>query len=320
MLGGAGAGSIPNRDFGFRRRGGLFYRFVPMEEAISIRKLRKVFHSGTLRQSAVVALEGLDLQVRRGEVFGLLGPNGSGKSTTIKICLDLVRPTAGEVRLFGEPVARPQSRQRIGYVPEAPFFYGYLRGRALVESMGRLSGLAGDDLHDRAERVLAEVGLADAADRSIRTYSKGMLQRLGLAQALVHDPDLIILDEPTAGVDPIGAREITDRIRSLKEEGRTVLLCSHLLSQVESVCDRAAILHRGRKIAEGSLDSLLERTGRRPALVFEKAADLAEVRALAAGAGLAVSETAVGGRTLEEVFVEMVQGGAEATGKGESET
>ena len=290
-----------------------------MENAIVIRKLRKVFRSGAVRVSSVLALEGLDLEIRQGEVFGLLGPNGSGKSTTIKICLDLVRPTSGECLVFGGKTSRPGSRNRIGYVPEAPFFYGYLTGRGLVLSMGRFSGLGGQDLERRAAEAIGTVGLAGAEDRPIRTYSKGMLQRLGLAQAIVHDPDLIILDEPTAGVDPIGARQISDMIGLLKSRGKTVLLCSHLLSQVESVCDRVAILHHGRKIAEGTLDSLLKRTGEKPSLVFEGPGDLARAKELLAREGVPSTEGAGASRSLEEVFVEMVRGGDAAGPNGGKE-
>jgi len=278
-----------------------------MDNAITLRKLRKVFRSGAVRMSSVLALEGLDMEVRRGEVFGLLGPNGSGKSTTIKICLDLVRPTAGECLVFGGKPSRPESRRRIGYVPEAPFFYGYLSGETLVHSMGRFSGLSGADLHRRASEVIELVGLLGAEKRAIRTYSKGMLQRLGLAQALVHDPELIILDEPTAGVDPIGARQITEMIRFLKEKGKTVLLCSHLLSQVETVCDRVAILHRGRMLAEGSMESLLENAGRKPSLVFPDDESMAKGRKLAADAGLAVEEGGRASQSLEEIFVKLVR-------------
>ncbi len=280
-----------------------------MEEAISIRKLRKVFRSGTLRLGSVIALEGLDLTVGKGEVFGLLGPNGSGKSTTIKICLDLVRPTSGECRVLGSRTSVAATRRRVGYVPEAPLFYGHLKGRGLIESMGRFSGLTGADLRSGTDGVLETVGLQAAADRPIRTYSKGMLQRLGIAQALVHDPDLVILDEPTAGVDPIGARQITDLIRLLKSQGKTVLLCSHLLSQVETVCDRVAILHRGRMLAEGTLDSLLERTSPRPSLVFEDPASLEKGRAMLAEAGLAVAPGTESSRSLEDVFVSLVEEG-----------
>ncbi|MBC2601651.1 ABC transporter ATP-binding protein [Puniceicoccus vermicola] len=278
-----------------------------MEKAITLKKLRKVFRSGAVRISSVLALEGLDLEVRGGEVFGLLGPNGSGKSTTIKICLDLVRPTSGECLVFGGKASQPKSRQRIGYVPEAPFFYGYLTGESLVQSMGRFSGLSGSDLRKRTGDVLETVGLLGAEKRPIRTYSKGMMQRLGLAQALVHDPDLVILDEPTAGVDPIGARQITEMIRLLKSQGKTVLLCSHLLSQVESVCDRVAILHRGRMLAEGTLDDLLHSTGSKPSLLFENRKDLAKGREVATAAGLQVEEGAATAHSLEEVFVNLVR-------------
>ncbi len=278
-----------------------------MESAITLRGLRKVFRSGAVRISSVLALEGLDLEVHPGEVFGLLGPNGSGKSTTIKICLDLVRATSGECFVLGEKASRTESRRRIGYVPEAPFFYGYLSGEALVRSMGRFSGLGGKELRNRTWEVLETVGLKGAEKRAIRTYSKGMLQRLGLAQALVHDPDLIILDEPTAGVDPIGARQITEMIRFLKSEGKTVLLCSHLLSQVETVCDRVAILHRGRMLAQGSLDSLLRGTGGKPSLLFESREDLARGRGAVAAVGLRVEEGGAAAHSLEEVFVNLVR-------------
>tara|TARA_R100000027_G_scaffold67028_3_gene64300 strand:+ start:20133 stop:20993 length:861 start_codon:yes stop_codon:yes gene_type:complete len=278
-----------------------------MENAITLSKLRKVFRSGAVRVSSVLALEGLDLEVRSGEVFGLLGPNGSGKSTTIKICLDLVRPTSGECLVFGGKTSRPESRQRIGYVPEAPFFYGYLSGETLVQSMGRFSGLSGSALKKRTGDVLETVGLVGAEKRPIRTYSKGMLQRLGLAQALVHDPDLIILDEPTAGVDPIGARQITEMIRLLKSQGKTVLLCSHLLSQVESVCDRVAILHRGRMLAEGTLESLLKSTGHKPSLLFDSTEEQQKMRTMAEKAGVHVEEGADTALSLEEVFVKLVR-------------
>jgi len=278
-----------------------------MQEAITTRMLRKVFRAGTLRLGAITALEGLDLTVREGEVFGLLGPNGSGKSTTIKICLDLVRPTSGQCLVFGERTSRAATRRRVGYVPEAPFFYGYLKGRSLVESMGRFSGMSGDALRSRTGEVLETVELRAAADRPIRTYSKGMLQRLGLAQALVHDPDLVILDEPTAGVDPIGARQITDLIRLLKSRGKTVLLCSHLLSQVETVCDRVAILHRGRMLAEGPLDQLLDPTSARPSLVFEDAGARDRGRTILAGSGLSAVPGSDVRRSLEEVFVSLVE-------------
>jgi len=291
--------------------GMLVVNYCIMEQAITLRKLRKVFRSGSVRVTTVQALEGLNLEVRPGEVFGLLGPNGSGKSTTIKICLDLVRPTSGDCLVFGGKPSNPESRRRIGYVPEAPFFYGYLSGEALVQSMGRFSGLTGADLEKRTSEVIATVGLNGAEGRPIRTYSKGMLQRLGLAQALVHDPDLIILDEPTAGVDPIGAREITELIRLLKSKGKTVLLCSHLLSQVESVCDRVAILHRGRMIAEGTMDSLLQRTAHRPSLVYKSQQDLDEGRRLAEKAGISVSDGVGYERSLEEVFIDLVREGAE---------
>lgn len=230
--------------------------------AISIQNLRKDFPSG-LRGLVVRAVDSLSLEVRKNEIFGLLGPNGSGKSTTIKVLLGLLNPNQGEVRIFGQSANRVESRRLVGYLPEAPYFYRYLTGMELVCHFARLSGMTHKkERRERALNVIEKVGLEDARDRPIRTYSKGMLQRIGLAQALVQDPPLLILDEPTAGVDPIGAAEMARIILRLKEEGKTVLLCSHLLSQVENLCDRVAVLHRGHLLAEGSLDSLLTEQSR----------------------------------------------------------
>jgi len=280
---------------------------VPMSNAIEIHQLKKVFKTGAVFIRALTALDSLDLTVRQGEVFGLLGPNGSGKSTTIKICLDLVRPTSGECLLFGEKTSHAKARQRVGYVPEAPLFYGYLSGLALMDSMGRFSGMSGKELVEARNRTLELVELADAAERPIRTYSKGMLQRLALAQALVHDPDLIILDEPTAGVDPIGSNQITDLIRYLKKEGKTILLCSHLLSQVESVCDRVAILHRGVKLVEGTMTDLAKVTDADHVLRFSNPEDGTKAEEILRKEGLPFTRQPSAGGTLEDVFLSLVQ-------------
>jgi ABC-2 type transport system ATP-binding protein len=209
------------------------------------------------RRGWLVAVDSLDLTVRAGEVFGLLGPNGSGKSTTLKILLGLMRQSAGVCRLFGQEGSRPDARARVGLLPENPYFHRFLSGEETLRFYGRLCGMSGASLNERIPGLLRMVGLSDAGHRRLGTYSKGMLQRIGLAQALVHDPELVLLDEPTAGVDPLGARDIKDLIIELKRQGKTVVLCSHLLEHVEEVCDRIAILHQGRKLVEGSLDELL---------------------------------------------------------------
>lgn len=225
--------------------------------AISIKGLRKDFPSG-LRGLIVRAVDDLNLEIKENEIFGLLGPNGSGKSTTIKILLGLLNPTRGEASIFDQPSDKVAARRLIGYLPEAPYFYRYLSGRELVMLFARLSGLQEKSAREkRADEIIELVGLKDAQKRPIKTYSKGMLQRIGLAQALVQNPPLVILDEPTAGVDPIGAAGISDIVRNLKANGKTVLLCSHLLSQVESLCDRVAVLNKGKLLAEGPLGSLL---------------------------------------------------------------
>ena len=204
-----------------------------------------------------VVLHDLSLAVAPGEVFGFLGPNGAGKTTTIKILLGLVRPTAGAARIFGLPAGGRAARARIGYLPEHFRFHDWLTGEALLDFHGRLAGLDAAERRARVPTVLARVGLAGRGGDSIRSYSKGMTQRIGLAQAILHRPDLVLLDEPTSALDPIGRREVRDLIRSLRSEGVAVFLNSHLLSEVELVCDRAAIVDRGRVVASGPLAELL---------------------------------------------------------------
>jgi ABC-2 type transport system ATP-binding protein len=227
-----------------------------VEVAVSIENITKDF-SLKFRGLKLRAVDGLSLEIPQGEIFGLLGPNGSGKSTTLKILLGLIKPTSGEIKIFGSRNSKVKSRARIGYLPEAPYFYSYLTGRELVTFYARICGVAKADIAEKISEVISLVGLEEASSRRIETYSKGMLQRIGLAQALVHDPDLIVLDEPMAGVDPLGATEITKVILELKKRGKTILLCTHLLAQVEEICDRIAILDRGNLILEGTVESLL---------------------------------------------------------------
>ncbi|MFU8848312.1 MAG: ABC transporter ATP-binding protein [Opitutales bacterium] len=226
------------------------------ESAISIRQLTKDFPVG-ISGKKLRAVDHLDLEVANNEIFGLLGPNGSGKSTTIKIVLGLLEPSVGECRIYGRPSRTVAARHSVGFLPEAPYFYRYLSGRELVRYYARLCGVAKGGLDAAVDSVIELVGMTEAAHRRVGTYSKGMLQRIGLAQAIVHDPQLVILDEPTAGVDPLGAAAIAEIIRELKARGKTILLSSHLLAQIEGLCDRVAILHRGQLVREGRIEDLV---------------------------------------------------------------
>jgi ABC-2 type transport system ATP-binding protein len=224
-------------------------------DAIRTEGLTKKYALGW-RKGRLLALDHLNLRVREGEVYGLLGPNGSGKSTTLKLILDLVSPTDGRAWIFDVPCEKVVSRLHVGFLPENPYFYRYLTGAETLEFFGRLCGMSGTSLKKRIDELLELVGLPHARDRRLAGYSKGMLQRIGLAQALIHDPKLLLLDEPTAGVDPIGSKDIRDLIHRLKEMGKTVLLSSHLLAQVQDVCDRIGILNLGRMILEGEVSQL----------------------------------------------------------------
>jgi len=258
-----------------------------MEEvpAVRIRDLEKVFPI-PLRRRQVVAIRGLSLDIPAGHVYGLLGPNGSGKSTTLKILLGLVTPTSGTTEIFGVSSSRVASRTEVGFLPENPYFYKFLTGEETISFYGKLCGLGGRKLRERVTELLEIVGLSYAGERRIGGYSKGMLQRIGLAQALVHDPRLLILDEPTAGVDPAGSRQIRDLILELKERGKTILLTSHLLEQVQEVCDRIGILARGRLVREGSLDILTGITGQTEYLIENAGPELqAEISKLATAHG-----------------------------------
>jgi len=232
-----------------------------MAPAIEARGLRKVYRS-RFGGRAVEALAGIDLTVEAGEVFGLLGPNGAGKTTAVKVLLGLTHPTAGSASLFGVPVSDPESRRRVGYLPEGHRFPGYLTARQTLSIFGRMSGVDGATLASRIPALLARVRLSDWADVRVKKFSKGMTQRLGLAAALVHEPDILLLDEPTDGVDPVGRREIRDLLQEEAGKGKAILLNSHLLSEVELVCSRVAVLRRGSVAAEGRIDELTAQTAR----------------------------------------------------------
>ena len=212
---------------------------------------------GKVYPGRVRALDGLDLTVQPGELFGFLGPNGAGKTTTVQLLIGAIRPSSGSAVLLGRPLGDREARRQLGYLPEQFQFPGFLTPRGLLDFHGRLLGLSARDRRSRGEELIGLVGLEAAAGRKLRTFSKGMLQRIGLAQALLGRPSLLLLDEPTSGLDPIGTRNVRDLLTWLKTQGVAVFLNSHLLSEVELVCDRVAILHAGRKVAEGRLQEIL---------------------------------------------------------------
>ena len=296
------------------------------EPALEAQALRKDFGSKT-------AVRDLTLSVPRGEVFGFLGPNGAGKTTSIKMLLGLVHPTAGGGRLLGAPIGRPKARARIGYLPEHFAFHEWLRGRELLRFHGRLLGLGGEALESSLEGLLRRVELGEAGERCLREYSKGMKQRIGLAQALLGEPDLVFLDEPTSGLDPLGRLLVRDVIRDLKARGTTVFLNSHLLSEVEVTCDRVAFVKQGRVVREmtlGAAERDLEvelRLDRASPTVLEGLARFArdvreedgrirlrvdgeerlpEVSRWLAAQGVGLYHLAARRRSLEDVFLEVV--------------
>jgi len=226
------------------------------EVVVSVRGLTKVFKDFWNRPKAR-AVDNVDFEVRRGEVFGLLGPNGSGKSTTVKLLLGLLNPTKGHIEVFGHSPRHVQTKSRIGYLPEESYLYRYLNSRETLDFFGNLFHLSKGERNNRAEQLLEMVGLGKTQTRAVGEFSKGMQRRIGLAQALINDPDLVILDEPTAGLDPIGCREVKDLIIALARRGKTVILSSHLLSDVEDVCDRVVIYYGGKIQAAGTLKELL---------------------------------------------------------------
>lgn len=225
---------------------------------LEVEDLYKTFRVGFFRKT-VRAVRGVTFEVRRGEVFGLLGPNGAGKSTTIKTAMGLIFPSKGSVRVLGRSCTQPASRHGVGYLPENPYFHESLTPRELLAFYGRLYGLDGKTIRRRSERLLEQVDLGHAAKRQLRKFSKGMLQRVGLAQALLAEPELLILDEPMSGLDPIGRKLLADMIAQLGAGGTTVVFSSHILSDVERLCSRVVILNKGRKVAEGRLEELLKK-------------------------------------------------------------
>ena len=229
-----------------------------MEATVSIENLRVEYSSRDLGESTKVAVNGLTLRVGQGEVFGFLGPNGAGKTSTMNVLLGFVPPTSGTARIFGVDVREPIARQRIGYLPEQTYYYKFLTAEELLRFYAGIFGIPRPETEARIDAVLKLVELDHARKRQIKTYSKGMQQRAGLAQALINNPDLLILDEPTSGLDPIGRMKVREIIQRLKGEGKTVFFSSHELGEVETVCDRVAILHQGELKTEGRVSDLLK--------------------------------------------------------------
>jgi ABC-2 type transport system ATP-binding protein len=242
-------------------------------ETIGLTKDYEVGHIATKTRRA---LHGLDLAVEEGETFGLIGPNGAGKTTTLKLLMGLVFPTEGEAKILGKPVDDRDMKREIGYLPEHPYFYDYLTGRELLLYFGQLFGLEKSERRARAEELLDKVGMTDSADVPLRKYSKGMTQRLGIAQALINRPRVVFFDEPMSGLDPVGRREMTLLVRELKDAGVTVFFCSHILPDVEQLCDRVAILNRGKLVEIGRLSEILDVSVQTVEVIVEGASEALE--------------------------------------------
>jgi len=237
------------------------------ETVLEVRDLHKTFKTGLgidlkqglgIRRKVVSAVQGVSFEVQSGEVFGFLGPNGAGKTTTIKMCMGLIRATRGTVSLFGDDEPSLDARARIGYLPEHPYFYDYLTPVEILDFYGRLFGIPNKERRKRIDALLERVGLEDARRRALRKFSKGMLQRVGIAQALINDPDLLVLDEPLSGLDPIGRKEIRDILVELRSRGKTIFFSSHILSDIETICDRVAIIHHGKVQDVGRVEDLVD--------------------------------------------------------------
>jgi ABC-2 type transport system ATP-binding protein len=285
------------------------------ESVIQIRNLSKIYRDFWGRKK-VRALNSLSLDVHKGEVFGLLGPNGSGKTTTMKLLLGLLFPTEGEITILGRPAADVEKNERIGYLPEESYLYRFLNAEETLDFYGRLFKMSSATRRQRADALIKMVGLDAARRRQLKEYSKGMTRRIGLAQALINDPDLVLLDEPTSGLDPIGTREMKDLILRLKEQGKTVVMCSHQLADVQDVCDRIAILYAGELKLLGKVDDLLQEHDETQLLTSslseEVVKEIEQVIARHGGKMLKVDHPAV---TLEELFLRIVKQSQERPGQ-----
>ena len=271
--------------------------------AIEILGLEKTYKVGFWRKRPKRALHPLHLTVEEGEIFGFLGPNGAGKTTALKLLMGLVFPTAGTARLLGRDWTDPEVKAQIGFLPEQPYFYDYLTAHELLDYYGQLSGVPGKDRKRRIDEVLQRVGLTDVKGVQLRKFSKGMLQRIGIAQAILHDPKLVFFDEPMSGLDPMGRREVRDLMEQLKHEGKTVFFSTHILSDAEALCDRVAIIHQGELKGVGAVADLTSSVVGKVEVIWQGTQVSASMKALGA-------ECHVTGDTVRAVFAESQQDAA----------
>jgi len=288
-------------------------RADPGSAVLRVSELHKTFRVGFFRKR-IEAVRGVSFDVREGETFGLLGPNGAGKTTTIKTILRLIQPDRGSIQVFGKALSL-HSLRRIGYLPENPYVYQYLRAPEFLDLCGRLMGMDGKQRRARSAEMIELVGLGHATDRPIGRFSKGMMQRVGLAQALLHDPELLILDEPMSGLDPIGRKQVREIILGQRKRGKTLIFTSHVLSDVEMLCDRIAIVNRGQLVARGTLDQLLRSEVRRVRIQLEDVTPALKQQLATRGFALREHEqtlhvTVEGDREVNPLLAELLQQGA----------
>lgn len=237
--------------------------------AIEIDNLTKSYPVGFWKKQFRPALKGLSLKVERGETFGFIGPNGAGKTTTLKLLMGIIFPTAGSAHILGKDIADAEIKKKVGFLPEQPYFYDYLNPSELLDYYASLSGVSATERKKRIPELLERVGLADSARKQLRKFSKGMLQRVGIAQAIIHDPEVIFLDEPMSGLDPIGRHEIREMIQGLKDAGKTIFFSTHILSDAEALCDRVAVVHKGELRGIGVMSELRSSTGGKTEVIWE---------------------------------------------------
>ncbi len=280
---------------------------MEIENVIEVQNLTKIYRDFWGRKK-VRALNSLSLNVKKGEIFGLLGPNGSGKTTTMKLLLGLLFPTEGEIKILGKPADDVKKNERIGYLPEESYLYRFLNAEETLDFYGRLFNIPAKLRKERADKLIKRVGVQGARKRQLKEYSKGMTRRIGLAQALINEPDLVLLDEPTSGLDPIGTRDMKDMILKLRDEGKTVVMCSHLLADVQDVCDRIAILYSGELKELGKVDELLkeqDETVLRTSKLDQNVID--QVKAVLEKNNVELINASQPTATLEELFLKTVE-------------
>ena len=285
------------------------------EPVIQIRNLSKVYRDFWGRKK-VQALNSLSLDIHKGEVFGLLGPNGSGKTTTMKLLLGLLFPTSGEITILGKPASDVTKNERIGYLPEESYLYRFLNAEETLDFYGRLFNMSGKERKERTDRLIKEVGLDGARRRQLKEYSKGMTRRIGLAQALINDPDLVLLDEPTSGLDPLGTQDMKTLIMKLRDQGKTVVMCSHLLADVQDVCDRIAILYGGELKELGRVDDLLKEQNETQLITSKLNEDaIADIKAVLTKHNAELQSSGQPTNSLEDLFLKTVQRSVERPGQ-----